>query len=87
MVSLAIVVPELAKYGGAERLILECVSRWQDDHEITLYSSIINEKLLSGYLITVGDGNRFRFYARGAIGSARFNHRKTDLKLSFGNLR
>ncbi|MEM6251686.1 MAG: glycosyltransferase [Cyanobacteria bacterium P01_D01_bin.156] len=43
---LAIIIPFLEKYGGAERLLIECLSRWQDRHDITLYSTKINERLL-----------------------------------------
>jgi len=47
MLDLGIIIPELAKYGGAERLLVECVSRWQHQHKITLYSSKFDEKILS----------------------------------------
>ncbi|MEO0645279.1 MAG: glycosyltransferase family 4 protein, partial [Cyanobacteria bacterium J06650_10] len=51
---LAIIMPFLQKYGGAERLIIECVSRWQDHHNITLYATKINERLLAEH--GVGSG-------------------------------
>ena len=41
------IIPELAKYGGAERYLIECVSRWQKLHDITIYSSIVNADLLA----------------------------------------
>ncbi|MEZ6071967.1 MAG: glycosyltransferase [Pirellulales bacterium] len=44
---LAVIIPELAKYGGAERLLIECVARWQHRHRITIYSSKTNRQLLS----------------------------------------
>ena len=48
---MAVIIPELSKYGGAERYLIECVSRWQDDHDITIYSSIINNELLAEHKI------------------------------------
>ncbi|MBL9125342.1 MAG: glycosyltransferase family 4 protein, partial [Planctomycetaceae bacterium] len=45
-IDLAVIIPELSKYGGAERFLMECVSRWQDRHQITIYSAHFNEKLL-----------------------------------------
>ena len=41
------IIPTLDKYGGAERLVIECVSRWQKHHRITLYSSVISDALLA----------------------------------------
>ncbi len=43
---MAVVIPELAKYGGAERYLIECVSRWQHKHQITIYSSKTDTELL-----------------------------------------
>jgi glycosyltransferase involved in cell wall biosynthesis len=43
---MAVIIPELAKYGGAERFLIECVARWQDLHDLTIYSSNINSDLL-----------------------------------------
>ena len=43
---LAIIIPFLEKYGGAERLVIECLARWQDNHNITLYATRINQQLL-----------------------------------------
>src|SRR6185436_16808086 len=45
--SMAVVIPELAKYGGAERYLIECVSRWQHLHDITIYASVVNADLLA----------------------------------------
>lgn len=45
--SMAVIIPELAKYGGAERYLIECVSRWQKLHDITIYSSVVNADLLA----------------------------------------
>jgi len=44
---LAIVIPFLEKYGGAERYLIECVRYWQQRHNITIYASKINDELLS----------------------------------------
>jgi len=43
---IAVVIPELAKYGGAERYLIECMARWQHKHELTIYSSKIDAELL-----------------------------------------
>jgi glycosyltransferase involved in cell wall biosynthesis len=43
---LAVIIPILAKYGGAERYLIECVQFWQDRHDITIYSTTINRSLL-----------------------------------------
>jgi glycosyltransferase involved in cell wall biosynthesis len=44
--NLAIIIPFLEKYGGAERFVIECVRVWQKRHDITIYSTTFNEKLL-----------------------------------------
>ena len=43
---MAVIIPELAKYGGAERYLIECVARWQHKHAITIYASQVNTDLL-----------------------------------------
>jgi glycosyltransferase involved in cell wall biosynthesis len=43
---LAVIIPVLAKYGGAERYLIECVRYWQDRHDVTIYSTSINHALL-----------------------------------------
>jgi glycosyltransferase involved in cell wall biosynthesis len=53
MLDIGIIIPELAKYGGAERLLLECVSRWQAQCRITIYASKFNPDMLSEH--RVGD--------------------------------
>lgn len=45
--NLAIVIPFLEKYGGAERYLIECVRIWQSRHEITIYAVKISEKFLT----------------------------------------
>jgi glycosyltransferase involved in cell wall biosynthesis len=49
---MAVIIPELAKYGGAERFLIECVARWQEWHDITIYSSVINADLLNEHGIS-----------------------------------
>ncbi len=44
--NLGVIIPELAKYGGAERYLIECIARWQDAHDITIYASQIDADLL-----------------------------------------
>lgn len=46
MLDIGIIIPELTKYGGAERLLIECVARWQYRHRITLYASKFDESIL-----------------------------------------
>lgn len=36
MLDIGIVIPQLAKYGGAERLLIECLARWQHKHKLKL---------------------------------------------------
>ncbi len=45
MLDLGIIIPELAKYGGAERLLIECVARWQHDHAITIYAAEFDKNI------------------------------------------
>jgi glycosyltransferase involved in cell wall biosynthesis len=47
MLDIGIIIPELSKYGGAERLLIECLVRWQHKHRLTVYSGRFNEKLLT----------------------------------------
>lgn len=44
--NLGVVTPLLKGYGGSEIYLLECLKRWQDEADITLYSPAINKKLL-----------------------------------------
>ncbi len=44
--NIAVVIPFLDKYGGAERYVIECVRFWQYRHDITIYASEINKALL-----------------------------------------
>src|SRR6266849_530754 len=38
--NLGIVTPELSHYGGSEVYLLECLRRWQDVMEVTLYTPL-----------------------------------------------
>ncbi len=49
--NLAVIIPTLTKYGGAERYLVECVRYWQDRHDITIYSTSINRLLLAEHKI------------------------------------
>src|SRR5271154_4563739 len=47
MLDIGIIVPELAKYGGAEKLLIECLVRWQCEHRLTVYTAAVDESLLA----------------------------------------
>jgi len=47
MLDIGIIIPELQKYGGAERVLIECMRRWQRRHRLTLYSTNTNLRLLA----------------------------------------
>jgi len=47
MLDIGIIIPELAKYGGAERLLVECLVRWQHQHRLTVYTAVVDEGLLA----------------------------------------
>lgn len=49
---IGVIIPELRKYGGAEKLLIECLRRWQYKHLITVYAIGFNEKLLEEHKIT-----------------------------------
>ena len=44
--NLAIIIPSLEKYGGAERFVIECVKHWQHRHAITIYATAFDRDLL-----------------------------------------
>lgn len=46
------IIPELRKHGGAERLLIECLTRWQHEHDITVYAAVFNYELLAQAGIT-----------------------------------
>lgn len=50
--NIAVIIPSLEKYGGAERYLIECVREWQRRHDITIYATKINETLLKEHGIT-----------------------------------
>lgn len=49
--NLAVIIPTLTKYGGAERYVVECVRYWQDRHDVTIYSTKIKHSLLAEHEI------------------------------------
>ena len=51
MLDIGIIIPELAKYGGAERLLAECLARWQHRHDITIYTTRLNREVLDDYQV------------------------------------
>ena len=46
---LGIVTPQLSSYGGSEIDSLECVRRWQEEIDITLYTCTVNCRLLAEF--------------------------------------
>ena len=48
---IGVIIPELRKYGGAEKLLIECLRRWQYQHEITVYAIGFNENLLKEHIV------------------------------------
>lgn len=50
--NIGVIIPELRKYGGAEKLLIECLRRWQYDHDMTVYAIGINEELLLEHGVT-----------------------------------
>jgi glycosyltransferase involved in cell wall biosynthesis len=49
--NLGIIIPELEKYGGAERYLIECVKVWQSRHNVTIYSAVFNHDMLRESMI------------------------------------
>ena len=47
--NLGIVIPQLSQYGAAEVSLLECVKRWQQRHQITIYTPKVKMRLLREY--------------------------------------
>ncbi|MGH7896739.1 MAG: glycosyltransferase, partial [Candidatus Binatia bacterium] len=47
--NLGIVTPQLSHYGGSEVYLLECLRRWQDVTDITLYTPLYRRALLSEF--------------------------------------
>ena len=50
--SLGVIIPDLSFDGGAERLALQCVRRWQTRHRITLYSQAFDPNVLDKFEIS-----------------------------------
>lgn len=49
---IGIIIPELMKYGGAEKLLIECLRRWQYEHTITVYAIDFNMNILKEHNVT-----------------------------------
>jgi glycosyltransferase involved in cell wall biosynthesis len=49
---IGIIIPELSKYGGAERVVIECVTRWQHLHDLTIYAANFNIDILKEHGVT-----------------------------------
>src|ERR1039458_8355192 len=47
--NLGIVTPQLSHYGGSEVYLLECLRRWQDVMDVTLYTSLYRRDLLAEF--------------------------------------
>ncbi|MGO9566831.1 MAG: glycosyltransferase family 4 protein [Desulfomonilaceae bacterium] len=52
MLDIAVIIPELSRYGGAQRFVLECVARWQHTHKVTLYAAGFAGQLLEEHGIS-----------------------------------
>lgn len=53
---LGIVTPQLSQYGGSEIFLLECLKRWQEQLEITVYTPAFSKTLFKEF----GIGNNVR---------------------------
>jgi glycosyltransferase involved in cell wall biosynthesis len=47
--SLGIVTPQLSNYGGAQIYLLECLKRWQDTADITVYTASFKRRLFDEF--------------------------------------
>lgn len=54
--NLGIVTPQLSQYGGSEIFLLECLKRWQEELEITVYTPSFSKTLFKEF----GIGNNVR---------------------------
>ncbi len=54
MLDIGIVIPQLAKYGGAERVVVECLTRWQHRHTLTVYAERFTPSMLEEHGIGRG---------------------------------
>jgi len=63
--SLGVIVPDLSAGGGAERLALQCIARWQHRHRITLYSTDFDPRLLAAMGVEVPCRTLSRSLTRG----------------------
>ena len=47
--NLGIVTPQVTQYGGSEIYLLECLKRWQEEIDITLYTCAFNRRLFTEF--------------------------------------
>jgi len=50
---IAIVIPKLDSIGGGEKFLIECMKRWQKKHELTLYTTSLDKRLLKEYKLDI----------------------------------
>ncbi len=58
MLDVAVIIPELAKHGGAECFVLRCLALWKDRFRLTVYTCRYDPRLLADY--GVNESIRFR---------------------------
>jgi len=68
--NLGVVTPQLTKYGGSEVYLLECLRRWQDVMDITLYTPFFRRKLLTEF--DIGSGVKIVQLPSGRTGAEAF---------------
>jgi glycosyltransferase involved in cell wall biosynthesis len=50
--NIGIVTPQLSQYGGSEIYLLECLKRWQDDVDLTVYTPSFRRQLFTEFGIS-----------------------------------
>lgn len=63
MLDIAVITPRAAGYGGSQRLIAECISRWQLRHKVTLYASVMDKAYLREHGVDLDRIRRVRISA------------------------
>jgi glycosyltransferase involved in cell wall biosynthesis len=53
MLDIGVIIPRLVEYGGAQRLVVECLARWQHRHRLTLYATDVDRGLLREHGVAV----------------------------------
>lgn len=51
--NIGMIIPKLDSIGGGEKFFLECLSRWQMNNDVTVYTTSFNENLLKEFRINV----------------------------------